>query len=57
MKRRYPVIDNLYALSELFHLPVDAMLIGNRKNECKCQDDICQRVLLYYERMTELKVG
>lgn len=55
--RNLPTIDNLYALSELFHLPVDALLIGNRKFECKCQDDMSQRVLLYYEKFTELKAG
>ena len=26
-----PTIDNLYALSELFQLPIDAMVRGNRK--------------------------
>ena len=32
--RSMPTIDNLYALSELFHLPVDALLIGNRTYPC-----------------------
>ena len=27
----FPTIDNLYALSELFQLPVDDMLCGNRR--------------------------
>jgi transcriptional regulator with XRE-family HTH domain len=27
--RNLPTIDNLYALSELFHLPVDDLIIGN----------------------------
>ncbi len=26
-----PTVDNLYALSELFQLPVDAMIVGHRK--------------------------
>ena len=26
-----PTIDNLYALSELFQIPIDAMVCGNRK--------------------------
>ena len=38
--RNLPTIDNLYALSELFHLPVDALLVGNRKFECRCQSDM-----------------
>ncbi|MDO5392812.1 MAG: helix-turn-helix transcriptional regulator [Eubacteriales bacterium] len=55
--RNLPTIDNLYAMSELFHLPVDALLIGNRKYECRCQGDMCQRVYLYYEKIMELKAG
>lgn len=55
--RNLPTIDNLYALSELFHLPVDALLIGNRKFKSKCQHDICQRILVYYEKFMELMAG
>lgn len=55
--RNLPAIDNLYALSELFHMPVDALLIGNRKFECKCQSDMYQRVFVYCEKMKELKAG
>ena len=44
--RNLPTIDNLYALSELFHLPVDALLVGNRKFECRCQSDMYQHVYL-----------
>lgn len=29
--RRLPTIDHLYALGELFHVPIDAILCGNRK--------------------------
>lgn len=31
-----PTIDNLYALSELFQIPVDEMLCGNRQRENMC---------------------
>lgn len=55
--RSLPTIDNLYALSELFHLPVDALLIGSRKFECKYPNDMCQRTLVYYEKMLGLKTG
>jgi transcriptional regulator with XRE-family HTH domain len=55
--RNLPTIDNLYALSELFHLPVDALLVGNRKFECRCQDDMSKRVLLYFEKLNELKAS
>ena len=30
--RNMPTIDNLYALSELFGVPIDEMICGNRKN-------------------------
>jgi transcriptional regulator with XRE-family HTH domain len=55
--RNLPTIDNLYALSDLFHLPVDALLIGNRKYEYRCQSNMYQRVLVYYEKFLELKAG
>lgn len=55
--RNLPTIDNLYALSELFHLPVDALLVGNRKFECRCQSGMYQHVYLYYEKIMELKAG
>lgn len=55
--RNLPTIDNLYALSELFHLPVDALLIGNRKYECRYQNDMYQRVFTYFKKLNELKAG
>lgn len=55
--RNLPTIDNLYALSELFRLPVDALIVGNRNFECRWQVDMQQRVLFYYDRIMELKAG
>lgn len=55
--RNLPTVDNLYALSELFDVPVDALLIGNRRNEYKCQNVMYQRVFFYYEKMNALKAG
>ncbi len=55
--RNLPTVDNLYALSELFQMPVDALLIGNRKFESKYQNQMCQRVLIYYEKLNELKAS
>jgi transcriptional regulator with XRE-family HTH domain len=55
--RNLPTIDNLYALSELFRLPVDALLIGNRKYNFRCQNDFCRRMFIYYERISKLKAG
>jgi len=55
--RNLPTTDNLYALSELFQLPVDAMIVGNRKFECRYQNNMYQRVLVYYEKLNGLKAS
>ena len=56
--RNMPTIDNLYALSELFHMPVDTMLCGNRKEEYHFVKNECNhRLYLYYKKMNELKVS
>ncbi len=55
--RNLPTVDNLYALSELFQLPVDTMLVGNRKPEYRCQGNRYQRMFIYYEKIYELKAG
>lgn len=50
-----PTIDNLYALSGLFCLPVDAMLKGNRKYVfLPYYDDRFGRLYMYYERLLVL---
>lgn len=35
-----PTIDNLYALSELFQLPIDAMVCGNRPSKTAIVQDV-----------------
>ena len=53
-----PSIDNLYALSELFHVPIDNMIKGNRKYRNHTDtSNICDRVFLYYDKIRELKAG
>ena len=50
--RSMPTLDNLYALSELFQLPVDALLIGNRKYVCTAYwNPLHRRLFVYYERL------
>lgn len=51
-----PTVDNLYALSELFHMPMDAIVCGNRApimantvSEMPSSQE--RRVLAYYERL------
>ncbi|WP_242843839.1 MULTISPECIES: hypothetical protein [Clostridia] len=44
-------VDNLYDLSELFRLPVDALLKGNRKYEYRpAENAMYQRITIYYEK-------
>ena len=56
--RNMPTVDNLYALSELFRVPVDEMLKGNRSVEfCLCEDSSYKRILTYYEKCLQLRAG
>ena len=56
-----PTIDNLYALSELFQMPVDEMICGNRtpviKRSIKTQTDQDRRLYSYFEKITEKKIA
>ena len=53
-----PTIDNLYALSELFQMPVDDMLCGNRRyNPANRQHSQFERFRAYYERINEYKAA
>ena len=50
-----PTIDNLYALSELFKVPIDEMVCGNRKvYENNKRKDSAQIILLYYEKLNSV---
>ena len=56
--RSLPTIDNLYALSELFGMPVDMLLRGNRKKsygfyECSTH----KWIIAYYEKFLELRAS
>lgn len=53
-----PTIDNLYALSELFQLPMDGLICGNRsietkKEEISNMDRHTRRLYLYYTAFDE----
>ena len=56
--RSMPTVDNLYALSELFGMPVDMLLRGNRK---KCYEFYERSthgwVFAYYEKYLELRAS
>ena len=49
-----PTIDNLYALSELFQMPIDDLVCGNRDNVFAYKSDSqCERISAYYERLNK----
>ena len=57
-----PTIDNLYALSELFQLPIDAIVRGNREtlaptHTSATMDSRDKRLYAYYQRFNELHVA
>lgn len=57
-----PTIDNLYALSELFQLPVDAIVRGNRAPIApnvmvETLDMRDRRVYRYYEKLNALRAA
>ena len=55
-----PTIDNLYALSQLFQLPIDAIVRGNRKAiipEPIIMDVRERRLWMYYRKISELAVA
>ena len=53
-----PTIDNLYALSDLFQIPIDAIVQGNRKPivqrvPLETRDLRNRRLYTYYEKLNE----
>lgn len=53
-----PTVDNLYALSELFQLPMDEIVRGNRRREPDSMEDRRrQRLQAYYAALQELRAA
>lgn len=56
-----PSIDNLYALSQLLQVPIDAMLCGNRKTilpeTIVLESARAKRLYLYYKQLCEMRVA
>lgn len=53
--RNLPTIDNLYALSELFQVPIDDLVCGNRKDYVRNKrKDSAQIILVYYEKLNTI---
>lgn len=54
--RNLPTLDNLYALSELFCLPIDALIKGSREFEYRqIKDAVHCRIITYYEKIVQLR--
>lgn len=50
--KSFPTVDNLYAMSELLHVPMDAIIIGNRETRfLYCGIPGYQRAYLYYRKI------
>lgn len=53
--RNLPTIDNLYALSGLFQMPMDDMVVGNRKGMVSAYEQtFYDRMFAYYEGFTTM---
>lgn len=57
-----PSVDNLYALSALFHVPMDCLLIGNREGDSrymsmKWLNNRQKRIWIYYLYMNDNAVS
>lgn len=57
-----PTIDNLYALSELLQVPIDAIVRGNRATIAsdiviKQLDSQESRLCAYYEKLNEMRAA
>ena len=54
--RNLPTLDNLYALSELLRLPVDALIKGNREFEYRqIKNDMYRRIGIYCEKIVQFR--
>ena len=51
-----PTIDNLYALSELLQVPIDAIVRGNR-TDVKSLASRESRLCAYYEKFNEMRAA
>ena len=56
-----PTIDNLYALSELFQVPMDSIVCGNRapivSDSTQTLDAHERRLFTYYQKISEKRVA
>lgn len=56
--RSLPTVDNLYALSGLFCVPMDALVRGSRDDVfCFCYYSSNRRIMMYYKKYLELEMA
>lgn len=56
--RCLPTVDNLYALSELFCVPMDALVRGSREKVFYfCNPPAYQRLFMYYKKCLEYRAA
>lgn len=56
--RSLPTVDNLYALSGLFCVPMDALVRGSREDESRlCYRLDNHRLMMYYKKYLEFKMA
>ena len=49
-----PSLDNLYALSQLFQVPMDDIICGNRRIIPAEMSSQCKRIYTYYTKLNDL---
>ncbi len=55
-----PTIDNLYALSQLFRVPIDTIVRGNREvisHEVTTMNTMARRLWMYYKKLHDLSIA
>ena len=53
-----PTVDNLYALSYLFQVPVDDLICGNRRRIYTGENQAqIRRLCAYYDKMNEIRAA
>ena len=55
--RSLPTVDNLYALSDLFCVTVDSLIIGNREMSVPVYSNMVQRILPFFVELNIKQVG
>ena len=55
--RSLPTVDNLYALSDLFCVTVDSLIIGNREMSVPIYSNMVQRILPFFVELDIKQVG